>query len=133
MSAAAQAKKVGASAGAPISLAAEPTAGADVVLADVVAAFVAMLAERDAAIAGLVTMISEVRADHAVLAARVDTIDPPDDTPLPGFVTLKQAAGACGFNDETIRQWARDGEVTGIKDGGGWRVELASVLARARR
>jgi hypothetical protein len=117
---------------APAPLAAEP-AVADVVLADVVAVLSAALAERDAAISALTALIAEMRADHALLAARVDAIDPPNREPLPGFVTLKQAAGACGFNDETVRQWARDGEVTGLKDGGGWRVELASVMERAGR
>jgi hypothetical protein len=113
-------------------IAAEP-AVADVVLADVVVALSAALAERDAAISGLVALIAEVRADHAVLAARVDVLDPPDDTPLPGYCSLKEAAFASDFCAETIRQWARDGEVTGIKNGAGWRVELASVMERAGR
>jgi excisionase family DNA binding protein len=60
-------------------------------------------------------------------------IDPPDSAPLPGFVGLKEASFACGFSDETVRQWARDGEVTATKQGGAWRVELASVMERARR
>jgi hypothetical protein len=111
-------------------LSGEPPGAAGVVLEDVIEALAEMLDQRDAAIAGLVALIAEMRADHAALAARVDAIDPPDDALLPGFVTLKQAAGACGFCDETVRAWARDGEVVGTKNGGGWQVELASVMER---
>jgi hypothetical protein len=106
-------------------------AGADVTIADVVEALTSMLEQRDAAIAGLTVLISEVRADNALLAARVDAIAPPDVTPLPGYCSLKEASFASGFTVECIRQWAKGG--MGIKRGGTWQVELASVLARAGR
>jgi hypothetical protein len=109
---------------------AEPAA-ADVEITDVIEALTDMLKARDAAIAGLAAMIAEMRGDHAVLAARVDAIDPPDVTPLPGFVTLKEAHFASGFTVETVRQWAKAG--LGVKRGGVWQVELASVMARADR
>jgi excisionase family DNA binding protein len=104
-----------------------------VVLDDIVEVLTAALAERDVAIAGLVAMLAEMRADNALLAARIDKIDPPDSAPLPGFLSLKEAAFACGFSDETVRQWARDGGVTATKEGGTWRVELVSVMERAGR
>jgi len=104
------------------------------VLADVIEALTSMLADRDRAIEAMTMLISEQRGGHAALAARVDAIDPPAHTPpLPGYVALKQAAGACGYTCEAVRQWAATGQVTGIKDGGTWRVELTSVMERARR
>jgi hypothetical protein len=109
---------------------AEPAA-ADVTIADVVEALTSMLEQRDRAIAGLTALISEVRADNALLAARVDAIDPPDPTSLPGYCSLKEASFASGFTVETVRQWAKAG--MGIKRGGTWQVELASVLERAGR
>jgi hypothetical protein len=113
--------------GAPIA----PMPIADVELVDIVEALTDMLKARDAAIAGLTALIAEMRGDHAVLAARVDALDPPDATSLPGFVTLKEASFASGFTVECIRQWAKAG--MGIKRGGVWQVELASVLERAGR
>jgi len=91
----------------------------------------AMRAEHAAAIESLTVMLADLRADCAVFAARLDKVDP--KTPLPGFCSVKQAAGACGYTDEAIRQWARAGQVTGEKIGGVWKVELASVLDRAGR
>jgi hypothetical protein len=109
---------------------AEPAA-ADVELVDIVEALTDMLKARDAAIAGLAAMIAEMRGDHAVLAARVDAIAPPDPTLLPGYCSLKEASFASGFTVETVRQWAKAG--MGIKRGGTWQVALASVMARAGR
>jgi hypothetical protein len=53
---------------------ATPPLAADVVLGDIVSALTEVLAQRDVAIAGLVTMLAEMRADTALLAARVDRI-----------------------------------------------------------
>jgi hypothetical protein len=114
----------------PAPAIAEPAA-ADVELVDIVEALTDMLKARDAAIAGLAAMIAEMRGDHAVLAARVDVLDPPDSTPLPGFVTIKEAVFRSGFSDETIRQWAKAG--LGIKRGGTWRVDLEAVMERTKR
>lgn len=106
---------------------------------DLVAAVAALLEsavkqireEKDAAIEGLVVMITDLRSDNAVMAARLDRLDPPEQ--LPGFVTLKQAAGVCGYTCEAVRQWAAAGQVTATKTGGRVSVELSSVLARAAR
>jgi hypothetical protein len=104
---------------------------ADVVMADVVEVLAEALAARDRAIERLTIMITDVRADNAAMAARLDVLDPP--VPLPGFCSIKEAAGACHFSDEAVRQWAASGQVTSTKTGGRVRVELASVLERAGR
>jgi hypothetical protein len=111
----------------------QPPPAADVTIGDVAEVLMSELKARDVAIAGLVAMLAELRSDNALLAARVDKLDPPDSAPLPGFLPLKQAAFACGFSAEAIRVWARDGVVVATKQGGTWRVELASVLERAGR
>jgi hypothetical protein len=90
-----------------------------------------MREERDAAVAALTMMLADLRADCAVFAARLDKVDP--KTPLPGFCSVKEAAGASNYTCEAVRQWARAGQVTGEKIGGVWKVELASVLERAGR
>jgi hypothetical protein len=90
-----------------------------------------MRAERDAAVEALIVMLTDVRADNAVMAARLDRVDPPDE--LPGYCSVKAAAGACGYSAEAVRRWAAVGLVTAVKRGGRVRVELASVLARAGR
>jgi hypothetical protein len=90
-----------------------------------------MRAERDAAVEQLVVMLADLRADNAVFAARLDRVDPP--VPLPGYVSIKQAASACGFCAESVRIWAQTGQVASDKRGGRIRVELASVLERAGR
>jgi hypothetical protein len=104
-------------------------------LADVVEAFEALVAERDAqhaaAIEALVAMITDLRSDNAAHAARLDRIDPRPE--LPGYCSVKAAAGACGYCDETVRRWADVGLVTAVKRGGAWKVDLASVMARAGR
>jgi hypothetical protein len=114
-----------------ISAVAEPDVTAEPSVADVIAVLAAALEQRDAAIERLTILLTDVRADHAVLAARVDRLDPPDDTPLPGYCGLKEAAFASGFSDETLRRWAKAG--LGIKRGGVWQIELASVMERAGR
>jgi hypothetical protein len=92
-----------------------------------------MREERDAAIEALAVLITDVRSDTAANTARLDRLDPPGSTPLPGYCTLKQAAFASNFSDETVRQWARAGEVASTKTGVRVWVELASVMERAGR
>jgi hypothetical protein len=110
----------------------EATAMTEAATAELIEAAVRqMRAERDAAVEQLVVLLADLRSDNAVLAARLDRIDAP--TPLPGFVTLKQAAAACGYTCEAVRQWAATGQITADKRGGRVRVELASVMQRAGR
>jgi hypothetical protein len=110
---------------------AHPPLAADVTLGDVAEVLMSELKARDAAIANLVAMLGEMRADAAILAARVDLIDPPDHEVPAGYCSLKQAAFASGFTVECIRQWAKAG--MGIKRGGAWLVELSAVMERAGR
>jgi hypothetical protein len=119
---------------------------ADVEIADIIEALTDMLKardalieaavrqmreERDAAVEALTLMLTDLRSDNAVMAARLDRIDPPDE--LPGYVSVKRAAGACGYSGEAVRRWAATGQVTAVKRGGRVRVELQSVLERAGR
>ena len=87
--------------------------------------------EHAAAIEQLVLMVTDMRSDQAVMAARLDRVAPRE--PLPGYVTIKQAAAACGFCAESVRTWAQTGAVIADKRGGRIRVELASVMERAGR
>lgn len=87
--------------------------------------------EKDAAIEALTLLLADTRSDVAAHAARLDRIDPRPE--LPGFTSIKAAAGACGYCDETVRRWADVGLVTAVKRGGVWKVDLASVLERAGR
>jgi hypothetical protein len=103
----------------------------DAIAEPIEAAVRQMRAERDAAVEALTLLLADTRADVAAHAARLDRIDPRGW--LPGFVTLKQAAGACGYTCEAVRQWAATGQVTASKTGGRVSVELSSVLARAER
>jgi len=89
--------------------------------------------EKDAAVEALTVMLTDVRADNAVLAARLDRVDPQDHTPLPGYCSVKEAAFACHFSDEAVRQWAATGQVASTKTGARVWVELASVMERAGR
>ena len=45
--------------------------------------------EKDAAVEALVAMITDVRADAAVMAARLDRVDPPENE-LPGYCSCEK-------------------------------------------
>jgi hypothetical protein len=50
-----------------------------------------------------------------------------------GWTNLKAAAGACGYDKETIRRWAERGEIDAKKYGGRWIIRLSSVMRRAKK
>jgi hypothetical protein len=95
---------------------------ADVVLEDIVEVLTAALAERDAAIAGLTTLITEMRADLSAINARFAP-----EPPRPNHVCLKVAASRTGFSAEWLRQCCISGRVDAHRVGNKWFLNVATL------
>jgi hypothetical protein len=91
-------------------------------------------ARTDAALAELLATVIEIRGDLVEMRRRASRAAGLSVTKLPaGVVTLKQAAFETGYHRERIRQWAIEGLIKGKREGGCWRVNLASVVAYANK
>lgn len=67
-----------------------------------------------------------IRARVQVLLAALEQLE--GGAPAAEWTNLKSAANLSGFSDETLRRWASSGLIEAHREGGGWRINLASVF-----